>query len=180
MATEQLARLDIARNDGTPSPSPSYTHRGDSQETPSVTSQSEGEEDGPNEMSGTGSALGLVRKRVVSSSLLKGQHHLARESSTDTLEGESDAAISKTVVEKAWGPAPIKRRTKSWLSTDPDKTPGYEAPDQLQGAGGYGDELEMSVESDAETSEGGDEKRSIADNLPPEIILQVGVGRDRA
>lgn len=175
---DQLARLDISRNETTPSPSPSYTHRADSQETPSVTSQSEGEEDedGPSETSGFGSAL--IRKRQISSSLLRTQHHhqyhLGRESSTDTLEDDHEAGISKTVLEKAWGPAPTKRRTKSWLSVDLDKTPGYELPDQLSYVGGNGAEVEPS-ESDAGTSADGDEKRSIADDLPPEIILQVSL-----
>lgn len=177
IAAEQMARLDISRHEATPSPSPSYTRRAGSRETPSVTSQSEGEEDEAGETSGFGS--GLIRKKTASTSVLKAQHHVhhpGRESSIDTLEDETDGTVSQTVLEKAWGPAPTKRRTRSWLSLDPDRTPGYEAPDQLHQAGNQdqGEEIELDARSGgAEGSEAGEEKRSIADDLPPEIILQV-------
>lgn len=174
IAAEQMARLDISRHEATPSPSPSYTRRAGSRETPSVTSQSEGEEDEAGETSGFGS--GLIRKKTASTSVLKAQHHPGRESSIDTLEDETDGTVSQTVLEKAWGPAPTKRRTRSWLSLDPDRTPGYEAPDQLHQAGNQdqGEGIELDARSEAaEGGEAGEEKRSIADDLPPEIILQV-------
>jgi hypothetical protein len=169
MAAEQMPRLDHSRHEDTPSPSPSYTRRAGSQETPSVTSQSDGEEYEAGETSGFGSTL--IRKKVTSSSVVKAQHHLARESFIDTLEDGPDTTVNKTVLEKAWGPAPKKRGSRSWLSVDPDRTPGYEAPDQLHQAGDRGGQIEM----ETGIGEEGDEKRSIADDLPPEIILQVSL-----
>jgi hypothetical protein len=88
--------------------------------------------------------------------------------------------VSKTVLEKAWGPAPVKRRTTSWLGpsavagVEGEKTTGDEGIEKLSVVGGEMGSVGVN-EVEVEQVEEEEEPRSLADDLPPEIILQVSI-----
>ena len=199
-----------------PSPSPSYDREKGSGANPSVTSLSEGEDEqaiysqdqaskrkAP--MTVTQSTQSthrhLVRETSTDSALEEEEEEetpIPSPDPEDTLRPSSTfssgmidpdpamGGVSKTVLEKAWGPAPVKRRTTSWLGSsgvaglEGEMTPGDERVDRLgMGGGGLGSVgvNEVQVEQMEEAEE---EPRSLADDLPPEIILQVSLARGRA
>ena len=163
-----------------PSPSPSYDHGKGSGATPSVTSLSDGEEEQSAVLRDGHSSKGkaamtvdrsnhpshrrLTRDTSTDSAFEEEEEETPipspdpedtlRPSSTFSsgmIDPEPDmGGVSKTVLEKAWGPAPVKRRTTSWLGPSPVATAaGGETPgDEGVGKVGSVDGAMESVEVD--------------------------------